>query len=156
MRSILGYVYFMRDESSGLIKIGFSNDPERRRQHLEWSEKTTITILATVAATRDLESRLHQILKPIRHHGEWYAPSPYLSACIKVASGEPWSSDPPHYRRKHSTPSHWFLERVTDRSMLPLLVESAKAFRPPVTEPQPTAPMPPDALAYWGDWAYLL
>jgi hypothetical protein len=140
-----GFVYFARDENTRLIKIGFSCDPNRRLGHLRWSEQSEITLLATVPATQRLESSLHRMMKPMRHHGEWYSPSPFIDACLAIiAEPSVGGREPPHYRAFYPPiPGHWFLEAVTQPRILNLLVQSATGAPRPLLAYSPQSSLLP-------------
>lgn len=75
------YTYFMRDRRSGLIKIGMSNNPEKRRAQLSGSGALDMEILLTL---RDghLEGCYHKHFADLRVEGEWFNPHPDIFAEI--------------------------------------------------------------------------
>jgi hypothetical protein len=82
------YTYFMRNRRNGLIKIGMSNDPERRRATLSASGARDMEILLTL---RDwcLEGCYHQHFADLRVEGEWFEPHPDIFAEIaRLNSGD--------------------------------------------------------------------
>lgn len=77
------YVYFMRNEVSGRIKIGQSIDPERRRREVAIREKCPIKLLRVIPAP-SLEKMLHEYLSEDRISGEWFEPSDFLLTLIQT------------------------------------------------------------------------
>jgi hypothetical protein len=67
------YVYFMQCQDTSLIKIGYSNDVERRLSDLRQS--TRITLLNVTPGGRILEQRLHQYFANYREYKEWFRPA---------------------------------------------------------------------------------
>jgi len=74
------FVYFMKAETTGLIKIGISFDPENRRRALESSEP--LVLLAYMSGTVETERELHTRFSKLRAHGEWYNPGTELLAYV--------------------------------------------------------------------------
>lgn len=84
---VRGYVYFIQHETGGLIKIGISENPERRLKGFNAnSHDPRYRILATASGGRMLEEALHQKFAGARAHGEWFKPHKRLLKYI---------SDPP-------------------------------------------------------------
>lgn len=73
------YTYFMRDQVSGLIKIGMSNNPEKRRADLSASGARDMEILLTLR-DGNLEGCYHRHFEDLRVEGEWFAPHPDIEA----------------------------------------------------------------------------
>lgn len=70
-----GYVYLMSD-GEGSVKIGVSNNPERRRKQLQTGQEDHLKILKTWQTKHPyaLESRLHRKYAQYRKRadGEWF------------------------------------------------------------------------------------
>lgn len=82
------YVYFAEDPETGLVKIGITfaiNVMERVRDH-ERSIGRPMNLLATVRGSRRDERMYHTALESSRSHGEWFRPSPELSAFVAKAN----------------------------------------------------------------------
>jgi hypothetical protein len=71
------FVYFVRDQS-GYIKIGVSNNPERRLAAMQTSHAAPLTLLAVMPGTRFDEAGLHVRFSHLRRTGEWFAPGKEL------------------------------------------------------------------------------
>lgn len=67
-----GYVYFMRNETTGLIKIGYSQNIKVRRKALSRETKANIVYLGCVLGTRDTERTMHNRFQAHRVGGEWF------------------------------------------------------------------------------------
>jgi len=62
--------YLMKDENTGLYKIGKSIKPKYRERTLQ-SEKPSIKMVWNIA--KDIESYLHDLYKEVRVRGEWFS-----------------------------------------------------------------------------------
>jgi hypothetical protein len=142
MGEFFGYIYFIRNETTGHIKVGYSIHPKKRLVDLRREAQAPLTLLATVASHRYIETPLHHVLKDTRHHGEWFTPSPLLDACIALCDRVPEGVCRPHFYRPGASyvQGHWFLEQAK------LLADG-----------QPVSiDWMPEGRAYWGEWAGLL
>jgi hypothetical protein len=79
-------VYFARHKSagrSGLIKIGYAANSEKRMKALECD------LLVAIPGGRNVEAFLHEKFRRDRKFGEWFAPSPELMDFIaRVKAGD--------------------------------------------------------------------
>lgn len=73
-------VYFIGSELrvGGMVKIGFSLNPDARLRQLQTSSHERLRIFATVPGGRHLEEKYHRRWKPRRKAGEWFV----LGDCI--------------------------------------------------------------------------
>jgi len=74
-RDVPGFVYLLQHgREPHLFKVGFSSNPERRRNQIEVTESCPVTILATIPAAdmRRLERDLHREHARKRIRGEWF------------------------------------------------------------------------------------
>lgn len=69
------YVYLMEDLRNGLIKIGRSQNPEKREKTLQ-SEAPTVAMRFAIPADDSLEAQLHEKYDEFRKRGEWFILSP--------------------------------------------------------------------------------
>ena len=71
--TLQGYVYFIQAEN-GLVKIGRSDDVEKRFSALRTMSPIPVVLLHTVFSDNYVlaESYIHQELDRYRHHGEWF------------------------------------------------------------------------------------
>jgi hypothetical protein len=68
--------YLIQCETTGLVKIGFSNDPNDRLRTLRIGSPTKLAIRGVLGGGRDMEATLHARFAHRRSHGEWYALTP--------------------------------------------------------------------------------
>ena len=71
------HVYFIRSGKKGDIKIGKSNDPEKRMAELQTGNPKILRLIATIPCKSeqeafDLEKALHKTFKSRWLHGEWF------------------------------------------------------------------------------------
>lgn len=79
-------VYFMQEQGEeGLIKVGFSDLPDRRLITVKKDEKKPVTILAVIDGGREVERLLHAQLAPARVRGEWFRPTEAVMTMVKTA-----------------------------------------------------------------------
>jgi len=77
-------VYFIRAETTGLIKIGKAAHVARRLSVLHVGSPDKLTLLASVPDPAGLlEKHLHAMFRADRNHGEWFRPSARLIAFIE-------------------------------------------------------------------------
>lgn len=75
------HVYLVQAGANGPIKIGFSEDPQRRLTELQRNQAPPLRLLATLPGGREEEARLHRRFAEHRYEGtEWFAPVPELLA----------------------------------------------------------------------------
>lgn len=77
-----GFVYFLGRPSTGAVKIGFSNLPERRLGELQTGNDERLDLIGYVPGSKTLERRLHDYLSASRLMGEWFAPCDRLSGVL--------------------------------------------------------------------------
>lgn len=67
-----GWVYFIANESSGAIKIGYSSDPEKRLSDLQVASPAKLRLIGRIPGGAELERQLHQKFWSLRLNGEWF------------------------------------------------------------------------------------
>lgn len=77
-------LYVMQNEF-GLIKIGRSLDPERRRKSLQSGEGCTIAVVAVLEGQGHREEQIHLSLKRHVIEGEWFRGTQSARAAIREA-----------------------------------------------------------------------
>lgn len=65
------FVYAMRNERNGYIKIGRSDNPKFREKTLQ-SEEPEVTLLFAYFVEPDRERELHEVFAGQRVRGEWF------------------------------------------------------------------------------------
>ena len=79
-----GFVYFIQEEESGNIKIGFSEKhPKGRLKDFQTGNSNKLILLGYIEGTYEDESNLHREFYEERGNGEWFEPSPRLNDRIK-------------------------------------------------------------------------
>ncbi len=92
-----GYVYFVRAESTGLIKIGFTRDLRHRLRTLVAQSGDRLAVLGVLKGNRDTEKELHTRFQELRSHYEWFKPGEELVSYIIYYTDPPpvWVLDTP-------------------------------------------------------------
>ena len=81
-----GFIYFIQEEESGNIKIGFSEKhPKGRLKDFQTGNSNKLILLGYIEGTFQDESNLHQEFSQerIRTGNEWFRSSPRLKDRIK-------------------------------------------------------------------------
>lgn len=66
------YLYLMKSELTGLLKIGISGNPKKRRRTLETAQGGKIEIVHLMKGLNNLEKDLHRLFSHHRTDGEWF------------------------------------------------------------------------------------
>lgn len=70
------WVYFVREEGSGLIKIGSTlNNPSDRVMTMQVGNARRLSLVGVFLGRRILEKRMHYRMHEYRVGGEWFFPS---------------------------------------------------------------------------------
>jgi hypothetical protein len=67
-----GFVYVIRDDESGLAKIGYSKDPSDRLRKLQTGSPVRLWLVCVMPGDLATEAALHGVFKERRVHGEWF------------------------------------------------------------------------------------
>lgn len=71
------YIYFIRANGDGPIKIGFTTDlPHKRIATVKTGCPWPITLIGAIEGTMAQEKALHRALVAFRTQGEWFQPHP--------------------------------------------------------------------------------
>ena len=73
-----GHVYFVESGTDGPIKIGWSQDVERRIAELQVANAHKLRLLGVVPGTMQKESDLHATFAHLRMEAEWFQNSPEI------------------------------------------------------------------------------
>lgn len=79
-------LYLIRNDHTGLIKIGVSVDVRKRLVCLERAAGVRLHVLASIEAASDLERSLHDALYQTRTIGEWFGQSHDLMGIVASPS----------------------------------------------------------------------
>ena len=70
------YLYVIENTRTGLVKIGYSRDPEQRCRTLQTGSADPLRVVHTARVNDDrarlLERRLHMEINHHREQGEWF------------------------------------------------------------------------------------
>lgn len=103
-------VYFLRPVGEkGPIKIGYSDQPERRLKEMMMWSPLPLELIASVPGDRGLESLLHRSFSDAKTHWEWFRPIPELLEAIdRLVAGRPphEAFDLSRHRRPFVTPEY--------------------------------------------------
>lgn len=92
---IEGYVYWIQDTDKNLIKIGCSNNPERRLRELRNEYGAQLDIIDTIESNHMYlhEHMAHQLYASRRVHGEWFNLQPCHTKIWNYAVKKNWLKD---------------------------------------------------------------
>lgn len=65
------FIYFIRS-SEGFVKIGLSNNPEKRLKTLQTASPYKLDLAYKMKGNESLEKYLHLLFAPYRAYGEWF------------------------------------------------------------------------------------
>lgn len=68
----LDFIYFIADRTSGKVKIGISNDPDKRLANLQTANGNKLEMLHVVQGDVSLEQSFHKKFKHLHMSGEWF------------------------------------------------------------------------------------
>jgi len=86
-------IYFIQDEGTFHIKIGYTGGPAAKRlRELQVASPSGLVLLRAVPGDMDCERELHRRFDRYRVHGEWFQPAPALLRLI-LAGGENYPGD---------------------------------------------------------------
>lgn len=78
------HLYFMHCPTTGLVKIGVSNDVQRRRNQVSLASGLPVEILHVIPnGGYELESKLHGRYRALRETGEWFRREGDLAAYLE-------------------------------------------------------------------------
>ncbi|GLX90665.1 hypothetical protein Pfra02_32330 [Pseudomonas fragi] len=81
-----GYVYFVTEPDSDLVKIGYSKNPWARLSELRRSHGVALSVVATVKTVDKSETTVHAALAEFRADGEWFHKAECIKSLISAVS----------------------------------------------------------------------
>ena len=82
----MGVVYFIKCDD--YVKIGYTDDVERRMNEIRTHVPTELVLLTTLKnATRQTEREMHVRFAHLRHRGEWFLIDNQLMAVVDLIEG---------------------------------------------------------------------
>src|SRR5690554_6689260 len=73
-----GWLYFIRSDAQGAVKIGFAEDCYMRLSNLQTGNPHKLEMFLEVPCTYEAERQLHALMKPFRMAREWYPDIPLI------------------------------------------------------------------------------
>ena len=68
-----GYLYILHAGDSSRYKVGIAKNPQKRQRNLQTGSPLELKIVCQVKiGSRDLESKVHDLLRHWHSHGEWF------------------------------------------------------------------------------------
>lgn len=67
-----GYVYFILDRDLGVVKVGYSKDPDKRLLSLQTGNSSELELVHRISGTKRDEAVYHAEFAHLRLHGEWF------------------------------------------------------------------------------------
>ncbi len=79
------YIYFIQEEETNYIKIGFSENPVQRLKDFQTGNPNKLELIGQIEGGADEENNIHREFaeERIRETGEWFRPSERLTNFIK-------------------------------------------------------------------------
>jgi hypothetical protein len=81
----IGYIYFVLDVKSNLVKIGFTQDIWRRFSEINLHNKNVV-LLGYTTGTFKTEKRIHRMFNSARVYSEWFNFSSTIKSYIELFS----------------------------------------------------------------------
>jgi hypothetical protein len=78
------WIYFIGNRTDGTVKIGISNNPEKRFKTLQTGNADDLTILALIPGNEQTERALHRRFDHLHVRGEWFQWRGDLAAFIET------------------------------------------------------------------------
>ena len=82
-------IYIIRAGADGLVKIGLTQDPDKRLRDLQSGSPAPLTILRLIEGGYETEAWLHRHFAARRQHGEWFTYSDEMLSIDPRANGCP-------------------------------------------------------------------
>jgi len=67
-----GFVYCIRNDAAGAVKIGFSKNPMRRIKQLQTASPSRLRLVGMLESAQAFETALHEEYAHRRISGEWF------------------------------------------------------------------------------------
>jgi hypothetical protein len=90
------HLYVMLNQWNGMIKIGRSRDPKKRRRQIEGATGQEIALVLVLEGRGHEEARLHSLLRSHRGRGEWFRRTGSCVAMLNQALGTKVNYLPPY------------------------------------------------------------
>jgi hypothetical protein len=78
------YIYAILNKGDNVVKIGFSNDPNRRIAQIQTNTIHPLELLLTFKGDCTVERAIHEELKDYRISGEWFENHPFVFSTLSL------------------------------------------------------------------------
>jgi hypothetical protein len=86
-------IYFIREEATQFIKIGYTGDVDDRLATLQTGCPGSLVLLLQIEGSKPEETAWHERFADARARGEWFRPVPELLLAIMEAKGSQLDAD---------------------------------------------------------------
>jgi hypothetical protein len=148
LKGFNGYVYFITNPDTGLVKIGYSKNPWARLAELRRSYGSELNVVATIKTVDKSEVSIHATLADYRVEGEWFVENECIKSLIsQVAAGQITTVDATRsyvesYCSAPTSPTNKDKDKDKDKDIKPKNIMSGAKK----TQPQTRAPVPPEEI----------
>lgn len=116
-------VYFIQADYGGAVKIGLTDDVERRLRQLQCASATPLTLRLVIDGDQKAEVKYHKQFAPAHLRGEWFRPVPELVEFMNRV--ERACDSRKAYSRGYQTGQSRILEEVTCPACIELQAKTA-------------------------------
>jgi hypothetical protein len=127
-------IYFAQAGENGPVKIGYTENRDRRMREVQGMNGEVLTVLATLPGGRKREAELHRRFAHLRRHGEWFEPGPELMDYVRNVRDAVLPVRRPQRRAPPLLPPPWHDTSAEGRQ---------RQTEPMIAEP-PRPKLPPD------------
>lgn len=79
-----GCIYFIQAENGGLVKIGYTENLDKRFRIIQAHSPERMRIIGKIKGSRSTEEEIHSKFARDRRHGEWFELSERLMKLIEI------------------------------------------------------------------------
>jgi hypothetical protein len=71
-------IYFIKNITTGHIKVGFTDDPQKSLQELQAGSTDKLELIKTIEGDEAAEAALHEEFAAVEVDGKWFKPVVHL------------------------------------------------------------------------------
>jgi hypothetical protein len=71
-------IYFIRNVTTGHIKVGFTDDPQKSLRELQAGSSDKFELMKTIEGDEAAEAALHEEFAAVEVDGKWFKPAVHL------------------------------------------------------------------------------
>lgn len=86
-------VYFLLSHDEAMVKIGKASNPRKRIRDIRHMNPHPLHVLGVVFGYTNVETRLHELWRRKRSHGEWFQYDEELAKYIERLTSGRWTID---------------------------------------------------------------